>query len=86
MSTLILTDVSIGLLQEFKAILGINTVCDADTGIYRLEIKSNNIEMVMLDCISNSWDLVAILDGDTESVFLTHNIRPDLGGYPSLLS
>lgn len=86
MSTLILTDVSIGLLQEFKTILGINTVCDADTGVYCLEIKSNNIEMVILDCISNSWGLVAILDGDAGSVFLTHHLPQDLGSYPSLLA
>ncbi|WP_417594286.1 hypothetical protein [Oceanospirillum sp.] len=72
MGTLIRTDVGIGLLQEFKTILGINTVCDADTGTYYLEIKTKTIEMVLLDCISNSWDLVAILDGDSESIFLTH--------------
>ncbi|OOV87458.1 hypothetical protein [Oceanospirillum linum] len=72
MGTLIRTDVSIELLQEFKTILGINTVCDADTGTYHLEIKTKSIEMVLLDCISNSWDLVAILDGDSKSIFLTH--------------
>ncbi len=86
MGTLIRTDVGIGLLQEFKTILGINTICDADTGVYHLEIKTKSIEMVLLDCISNSWDLVAILDGDSESIFLTHTCPTGIENSPGLLA
>jgi len=86
MSTMIRTDVSIGLLQEFKTLLGITTVCDADTGIYQLDFKSKNTEMILLDCISNSWGLIAIFDGDNNNIFLTHASAETTEFYSRLLA